>query len=194
MLNFEKIKDVKLLEEGDIIRILNKPDSWASYLNKNSPINKSPLKFPYVLKIQKIKWKGDYWAMTCGDYWAMTCGEYGWDLDSIIEAGCEWLESPKKWYWEVTDIDLCNKLIHKFCKDYKGYDEKEWLSGDIGSFFIYPQSVPGSHSNSLYPPPIDYEEITTNDIRILLNKKQVVTDPIVKEDLDYFYNKFKQQK
>lgn len=72
-----KITDVKQLRVGDRIKILEKPKSWASVLNKNCPMK---LEFPFTATIKEIT------QDIITTY--MTCGSYGWSLDAIVEAGC----------------------------------------------------------------------------------------------------------
>lgn len=72
-----KITDVKQLRVGDRIKILEKPKSWASILNKNCPMK---LEFPFIVIIKEIT------QDIITTY--MTCSKYGWSLDSIVEAGC----------------------------------------------------------------------------------------------------------
>lgn len=72
-----KITDVKQLRVGDRIKILEKPESCASTLNSNCFLQ---LKFPFTIIIKEIT---QYNTTT-----NITCDNYGWDLNSIIKAGC----------------------------------------------------------------------------------------------------------
>ena len=49
---YVKVKDVSELKVGDTIRILHKPNLWASLLNPNCPLDK--LSFPHTLKIDEM--------------------------------------------------------------------------------------------------------------------------------------------
>lgn len=178
MFKFKKIEESNLLKEKDIIKILNKPSHWNSILNKNNPIDESiKLKFPYILKIKKMS------PIFNPSYLAMTCGEYGWDLESIIKAGCEKLETPEKWYWYIDDIELYNELIGKI------YNNKLFKNQEINKNFVYPEGLLVSNINHIHHSK-DYKKISTKDIKILLNKE--LSNSIIKEELNYFYNKFKQ--
>lgn len=77
-----KITDVKQLRVGDTIKVLRPPIHWCDKLNKNCPLY---LKFPYKLTITQLK---DVKPQYINEYICMTCGKYGWDLNSIVEAGC----------------------------------------------------------------------------------------------------------
>lgn len=93
-----KLTHISDFKVGDTIEILNKPEYWHSQLNENNPLIAN-LTYPYVLTIKEIRED------------AMTCGSYGWDLDAIIEAGCNKIEIPETWYVFVKDY--INKLILK---------------------------------------------------------------------------------
>ena len=80
------------IKEGDRIRILREPKCWASELNDNYPKDQV---FPVEIVVKKLKKKSDYTAMTCGNY--------GWDLESIIEAGFEF----------VGDLKVDDKVLWK---------------------------------------------------------------------------------
>ena len=85
-----KLTHISDFKVGDTIEILNKPEYWHSQLNGNDPLIAN-LTYPYVLTIKEIRED------------AMTCGNYEWDLDAIIEAGCNKIEIPKTWYVFVTE-------------------------------------------------------------------------------------------
>lgn len=93
----DRIKDPKLLKVGDRIRVLKRPKMWASLLSDKKPFPKYPEEvFPLDLTIVEMKWDQD--DSEPGDsYMAMKCEEeYGWDLTSIVKAGCE-LISREGW-------------------------------------------------------------------------------------------------
>lgn len=98
MINTQKIRSIEELKEGDKIIIQKEPTLGSSQLNPNFYFH--ILTFPYILTIRKIELiaNQDY------SYIAMTCGNYGWDLESIIEAGCKKI---------IEDIPL-NKLIEEY--------------------------------------------------------------------------------
>ena len=86
-----KLTHISDFKVGDTIEILKKPRLfWHSELNENDPLIAN-LTYPYVLTIKEIRED------------AMTCGNYEWDLDAIIEAGCNKIEIPKTWYVFVTE-------------------------------------------------------------------------------------------
>ena len=85
-----KLTHISDFKVGDTIEILKKPRFWHSELNENDPLIAN-LTYPYVLTIKEIRED------------AMTCGNYEWDLDAIIEAGCNKIEIPKTWYVFVTE-------------------------------------------------------------------------------------------
>lgn len=72
-----EIKNYKGYEPGMKVTILKSPDSWASTLNKNCPLNK--IKYPYVCVIKKIAISNETGVI------AMTEDEYGWALDTLVE-------------------------------------------------------------------------------------------------------------
>ena len=85
-----KLTHISDFKVGDTIEILNKPEYWHSQLNGNDPLIAN-LTYPYVLTIKEIRED------------AMTCGNYEWDLDAIIEAGCNKIEIPETWHIIVTE-------------------------------------------------------------------------------------------
>jgi len=89
MPKFEKVNNVKELTIGDTIKILNKPRCYSSYLNVNNPFDYI-VDFPHILTIKNISLNNDK------THHAMTCGNYGWDLESIVEIGCELLKYEQK--------------------------------------------------------------------------------------------------
>lgn len=84
------------LKAGDRIMIMNTPELWSSALNDNCPLG-SKVKFPHVLTIKKIE--------HLNHHWPMTCGKYGWDMESIVKAGCFYVEEDEV-IQAVEDVDL----------------------------------------------------------------------------------------
>ena len=88
------------LKAGDRIMIMNTPGLWSSALNDNCPLA-GKVKFPCVLTIKKLR--------HIDGHWAMTCGKYGWDLESIVEAGCFYVEEDEV-IQAAEDVDLIEIL------------------------------------------------------------------------------------
>lgn len=78
-----KVRNLEQLKVGDTIVIKSEPTYWSSCINTECPFHGAVV-FPHVLTIERIEPRATYTAMTCGSY--------GWNLDSIIDAGCELLE------------------------------------------------------------------------------------------------------
>ena len=98
-----KITDVKQLKVGDRIKILEKPESWASVLNKNCPMK---LEFPFTATIKAIT------QDIITTY--MTCGSYGWSLDAIVEAGCLLLPEGRFYNFAcgITEEETWDNTLH----------------------------------------------------------------------------------
>ena len=114
------LEDPSEISVGDMLTILRRPNRWDSFLNGNCPLS---LKYPIEITVKKIR---EGYSCT-----AMTCGNYGWDLETIIEAGCysnRPIDSiPKNWrikvkidnYLEINN--LCAMAKIPFSPSYIGY-------------------------------------------------------------------------
>lgn len=109
-----KLTDISDFKVGDTIEILNKPKYWYSQLNNNNPL-KAILNYPHILTIKKIRID------------AISCGNYEWDLESIIQVGCNRIEIPETWYVTVTEENkdvLFNwrfEHLYEYCRLTTGY-------------------------------------------------------------------------
>lgn len=91
----KKVTHISEIKVGDRIKILARPNTWGSFLNDNYPLNQD---FPLEVTVKEIKHVD---VDRNHSYMAMTCGYYGWSLNSIVEAGCEIVNStslPENWY------------------------------------------------------------------------------------------------
>lgn len=119
-----EITDVKQLRVGDRIKILKRPESWADEMNENFPLD---LKFPFELTIQQLK---EIKCQAINNYIAMTCGFYGWDLNSIVEAGCLLLPegintTTTNKIRTITSVQA-QSIIKIACKDWKNILIEKW--------------------------------------------------------------------
>lgn len=74
-----KVTKIEQVKVGDTLKVLNCPKTWSSHLADLYPLQK---KFPCEIKIKDLKDRINFVAIS--DYEGC-----GWDLTSIIKAGCE---------------------------------------------------------------------------------------------------------
>ncbi len=87
-----KITDKSQFRIGMKIRILNRPNTWGSEINKK--LASCPLDLNYPMEITITDIDTSYFRKNSDlyDYYSITDGKYGWSTDGLITAGCELIE------------------------------------------------------------------------------------------------------